>query len=291
MVIFALCSFNFASTTLKSSILEGKNMKKTTLKSNRLGRFIGPATLAIGLMVGSSASAEILVQSFSDGWTANRSISSTSEAFADETINQSTLGATVSRYTGTDDLVRVIIRYSRPNEPANVNGSISIVGGSGSTTLDNVNLVAQSTVTAPNSVRSFIFGQTLDLDDLDPIVLSNQVSTGSFTITDSEVETFTTQYSASHVLLDTSIFPSLTSAQLNSTFRDGDASFSFSILSQLIMNYERQSDTPEIQLLASGVDIGSIEIEYYVIPEPGTIALFAIALGSAGLMALRRKRS
>jgi len=270
-------------------------MKKTT-NIKTMGRFIAPATLALGLLVGNSVMGQTNA-------TMNTTIVGTTYG-GQEALSIKQYGTGITSGGNKVFTFSELLSVEAP--------SFNKTGWSLQQVIVRLRLDAydQSLILTNNGASDFVSS------DLNTAVLSYNWAT--FTIT---TRTFDPDKESS---IASSNFPTPVLALPNGvTIASGGAVYSLSPenpvqTTSIVNNVSRHSTTgysdydgtgtfdwtfftnPTFsssgsgQNLVSTSDSGSYqmfaEVEYIVIPEPGTMAMMAIALGSAGGLALIRRR-
>lgn len=247
---------------------------KEIIRKNRLGRFVGPATLAFGLLVGSGAFG-LESDIFSGQWN---------DLDNSLTLPGDAVGNGLVSLPQFDDNNGLHVLQSITLRSGNVflEGAVTYTNNGSGTV--NVNFVSIGyftdgplTITGPNGL-SFNYGTNFQLQ-LQPDGSTELNQGDSVTFSQSETQMFFAP--VSNTITDSNLFAPFIGAGTIDISATGIGSFTTNI-----SGGELSQDN--IALLGrGGVEI---EYEYIVIPEPGTIALFAIALGSAGGMAFLRCR-
>jgi len=241
----------------------------------------------LGLTAASANAANILAQTESGSWTVGRSTQISGSTLSETVTASATTNVNVGKYTGTDPLLRVVIRYVQPNPPtsADLTGVLSLPNG-GSTNFTSVAVTNSTTITAPSPIASSInvwSGFTYDVNSSSVATVSDSDSLGAFTLMDDETENFSVSYNRDQIIFDSADW-SITPAELANIFASNTSTpFSFGIAADVAFSFDRSS-TDLIRLTTDGTDSGYIEILYYV-PEPSTALLSGL-----GLLALLRRR-
>jgi len=267
------------------------------IRKNRLGRLVGPATLAFGLLVGSYASAF----TFETGAATLNGDDATFFRYFNTVNMPNDTNVTIS-LPQLDTSILTPAKLAAFNDGFfQVRVTVSTIISGANVQMDNDSEDAQTgTARVQNLVNSFtspllidqannifIQASTLQLNESQNFLLgpTSGDTIGEFNVTNQ----------GDFASWSPGVLTASGSGILNTGFTTpfiGSGNVSFAINSTYTTSATFsgelgffQGNTPTGQFFA--------EVEYIVIPEPGTIALFAIALGSAGGMAFlrRRKRS
>lgn len=231
----------------------------------------------------------ILVQSSTNGWSINRAGTINGSAISGGVSSFATGNVSVDNYLGSEDLTRVVIRILQPTPADSPTISASISLASGSTTFTSStggNRVQESTTLAAGDMGFYEALDTLGAAPDTYLVTKNSASYADETLTsDAPLERSFNLTQTPKTVFDSDDF-TLSSADLNSIFRDGSA-LTFGYKVDSIFNFARDNTEP-ITATISGINSGDISIEYYGVPEPTTAVLL---FGAGGLfMLLRRTR-
>ncbi len=263
-------------------------------RSNKLGRFIGPATLALGLLVGSTVlAAPVLWQTETGDWNVSRNITVTGEAALSGTNSSGVIvEVDVGKYTDWRELARVVIRVLQPESAVSptISAEISVASGTSTFTSSTANnRVSEATYMDASLISVYGALDALGAPISDYNQIKNSSGWANATLTSPSTISRNINITQSSTTLFDSDNHALTSAQLESIFEGpGFVTFQNSVTSTLA--YARSSGSEVLTAFLNGINSGTVIIEYYVIPEPGTIGMMAIALGSAGAFAFLRRR-
>jgi len=232
----------------------------------------------------------ILVQSSTNGWSINRAGTIDGSAISGGVSSFVTGDVSVDNYLGSEDLTRVVIRILQPTPADSPTISASISLASGSTTFTSSssgNRVQESTTLAAGDMSFYDALDTLAAAPSTYLVTKNSANYANVTLTSPDtLERSISLIQAPQTVFDSDNF-TLSSADLNSIFRDGSA-LNFGYKLDSIFNFAR-NNTEQITATTSGINSGDISIEYYGVPEPTTAVLL---FGAGGLfMLLRRTRA
>lgn len=251
---------------------------KEIIRKNRLGRFVGPATLAFGLLVGSGVFGQIESDTFTAQWT---------DTDASLTLSGASVGNGLVSLPQFDDNGGLNVLQSITLRAVDVflEGGVTFTNnGTGVATVEGADIRYAS---GPNSLKiSGPSGFNLQFGTLNLELVAQGPTTLAIgeSVRFQQVEQQIFFAPLSQTITDNSLFSPFIGL--------GTIDFSAAGVGSVFSG--TTGGTPD-QSLVSLLGRGNVEIvyEYIVIPEPGTIALFAIALGSAGGMAFirRRKRS
>jgi len=244
------------------------------------------STLALVAM-GPASAATYLAQTDNDEWAVSRDTILTSGTTGSGSVTNSAIDGvlTVSRYTGLDQLARVVIRVIQPDPVVSPTIGASITIASGSDTF--------TSVTSSNRVteRSVVFlgdGLATGLDEVGVSVANYDITKNSTSYANAAISVGnpvarSINVSNGPTLLFDSDNESLTAGQLASIFGGaGTLQFGFDTTSEFRW---ARTGTSELTATLSGTNSGQIIIEYYAVPEPS-----AALLGAIGVLGLLRRR-
>lgn len=263
---------------------ENHHFKEKIMKTRHL------LILAIGLTLPSLSFAQVLVQSYNDDWAftfgANLGGTGTSGTNTSEQLDDLSL----SKYTGILDLTRVVITVTKPLPPnsPDFTAVLQNVGGAGTNTFNSVAFSNRTTIDT-TTVQSDLANNGGPFRPASVVFLGTDTATPApFTIATTQTKSFAVAPQGTSVYFDSSSMGTMTSAELNTVFRDGSATFLFPLVARVAAVYNRDASVTDFDFFASGIDSGSISIEYYAIPEPSSLAL--LGLGAVGLLFRTRRR-
>ena len=209
------------------------------------------------------------------------------------------LGVTVSRYTGLLDLTRVVIKVLQPATSVSptINASLAIESGASTTFTNNSgNKVTETTLLYASDSSIYTALTSLGASINDYTSLKSTTTYSNLTLTNPATIAKTINITQSSATIFDSNDYTLTSADLNSIFRDGtDISFgstdpSGSSIVDTNFGYNR-NNTSVLTATITGTNSGKVSIEFYAVPEPTTVGLLLGAGGLGVVAAVRRRRA
>lgn len=245
--------------------------------------------LAIGLTLPSLSFAQILVESYNDNWALTFATNLGGSGATGTTISQQTDSLTLSNYTGLLDLTRVVITITKPLAPnsPDFTSELGNVGGTGTNTFNSASFSSTTDIGTTGAFTAIVSNGGPVLSTTVGYSGTDSATPAPFTIATTAKKSFGVAPQGTTVYFDSSINGSMTTAQLNAAFRDGSTSFLFPIVAKVAADYNR-STSDAFEFVTAGIDSGSIQIDYYAIPEPSSLAL--LGLSAAGMLFWTRRR-
>jgi hypothetical protein len=253
-------------------------------RSNKLGRFIGPATLALGLLVGNAVmgqtpvtmtrNATVIDFGGTDAWSIRQY--ATEDAGTDIRFDFQRI---------TTALSTVGLSHLDPNDLVQVNVTIHFV-------------VNDVLLTATNNTASPITYGPSDKAELFPRFTGDGktwvLSTNFITADDEPGENVISVNDFDFLTVLNLNGITLGAGQSTSTSEDIDLLEERTVHPEYWSNYAGSGSAIGASGFVTSQSVDSqqwfAEVEYIIIPEPGTIGMMAIALGSAGAFAFLRRR-